>query len=51
MFLQQLSATHLPRCRGLIDPEHNEASFSTPLEDPGVIRYLHLGHIPIDISL
>jgi polynucleotide 5'-hydroxyl-kinase GRC3/NOL9 len=32
------------------DPERNEVSLTTPLGDLSGVRYLHLGHITIDIS-
>lgn len=32
------------------DPEHNEVSITTPVGDLRGVRYLHLGHITIDIS-
>jgi polynucleotide 5'-hydroxyl-kinase GRC3/NOL9 len=32
------------------DPERNEVSITTPVTDLSGVRYLHLGHITIDIS-
>jgi polynucleotide 5'-hydroxyl-kinase GRC3/NOL9 len=32
------------------DPEHNEVFITTPVADFGGVRYLHLGHITLNIS-